>query len=183
MSVFKLEKLNFILSWHEWELYLRKHRGENHLKVICFYACYFRLGVYMAELFILQSSSIRGWEMCNVGTVYYRPSPKLSWASLPLPRNSLPCWGEKLKEMLVFFELLWVTTICRFLKKKDFSLHVGILLPLYIIITKLLEKETFSFFSTVVFRRKDNFLFSKLHFFFFWHNICLSCYSASPQTW
>lgn len=166
MSVFKLEKLNFIPSWHEWEPYLRKHRGENHLKVICFYACFFRLGVYMAELFILQSSSIRAWEMCNVGTVYYRPSPKLSWASLPLPRNSLPCWGEKLKEMLVFFELLWVTTICRFLKKKDFSLHVGILLPLYIIITKLLEKETFSFFSTVVFRRKDNFLFSKLQFFF-----------------
>lgn len=122
--------------------------------------------------------------MCNVGTVYYRPSPKLSWSSLPLPRNSVPCWGEKLKEMLVFLELLWVTTICRFLKKKDFSLHVGILLPPYIIITKLLEKETFSFFSTVVFRRKDDFLFSKLQFvFFFWHNISLSCYSASPQTW
>lgn len=66
-----------------------------------------------------------------------------------------------MKEMLVFFELLWVTAICPFLKKKDFALHVGILLSLFIIITKLVEKETFPFFSPVVFRRKDNFLFSK----------------------
>lgn len=184
MSVFKLEKLSFILSWYRWESYLKKHREENHLKVILCHACLFSLHVYMAELFILQSTSIRAWEMCNVGTVYYRPSPKLSWASLPLPRKSIPCWGERLKEMLVFFELLWVRTICCFLKKKDFSLHVEILLPLYIIITKLLEKETFSFFSTVVFRRKDDFLFSKLQFVFFsWHNISQYCYSASPQTW
>lgn len=61
----------------------------------------------------------------------------------------------------MFLELLWVTVICPFLKKKDFALHVGFLLSLFIIITEPVEKRTFPFFSTEVFRRKDNFLLGK----------------------
>lgn len=88
----------------------------------------------------------------------------------------------------MFLELLWVTAIWPFLFLKDFALHVGILLPIFIIVIKLVEKETFSFFSTVVFRRKDYVLFScccYYHYYYYYlmQHFSQSWHSASLQTW